>query len=44
MYTTRNGVEGWYHVDALKGQYVKTDAEMVASGFKWVYANYPATP
>ena len=44
VYTTRNGVEGWYHVDALKGQYVKTDAEMVASGFKWEHANYPATP
>lgn len=42
--TTRNGVEGWYHVDSLKGMYVKTDSEMVAKGFKWTYTDYPATP
>lgn len=42
--TTRNGVEGYYHVDSLKGQYVKTDAEMVAAGFKWTHSDYPATP
>lgn len=44
VYTTRNGVEGWYHVDPLKGQFIKTDSEMVAKGFKWNHANYPATP
>ena len=44
VYTTRNGVEGWYHVDPLKGQYVKTDKEMVAKGFQWNHADYPATP
>lgn len=44
VYTTRNGVEGWYHVDPLKGQFIKTDKEMVAQGFKWNHANYPATP
>lgn len=42
--TTRNGIEGWYHVDSLKGMYVKTDAEMVSKGFKWTHENYPATP
>lgn len=42
--TTRNGIEGWYHVDSLKGMYVKTDSEMVSSGFKWTHADYPATP
>lgn len=44
VYTTRNGITGWYHVDALKAQYVKTDAEMVAKGFVWNHANFPATP
>lgn len=42
--TQRNGVEGWYHVDSLKRVYVKTDAEMVAKGFKWKHEDYPATP
>lgn len=42
--TTRNGITGWYHVDSLKGMNVKTDAEMVAKGFKWTHADYPATP
>lgn len=42
--TERNGVEGWYHVDALKRVYVKTDAEMVEKGFKWKHEDYPATP
>lgn len=42
--TERNGIEGWYHVDALKRVYVKTDAEMVAKGFKWKHEDYPATP
>ncbi len=44
VYTTRKGVEGWYHVDSLKGQYIRTDAEMVSKGFKWEHKNYPATP
>ena len=44
VYTTRNGVEGWYHVDPLKGQFIKTDSEMVAKGFKWNHNDYPATP
>lgn len=44
VYTTRNGVEGWYHVDSLKGKYIRTDAEMVADGFVWNHANFPATP
>lgn len=44
VYTTRNGVEGWYHVDALKGKYIRTDAEMVADGFVWNHADFPATP
>lgn len=42
--TERNGIQGWYHVDALKKVYVKTDAEMVAKGFKWRHEDYPATP
>ena len=42
--TTRDGVEGWYHVDSLKATYVKKDSEMVAKGFKWNHSNYPATP
>lgn len=42
--TTRNGVEGWYHVDALNEKYVVTDAELVSSGAVWNHANYPATP
>ncbi len=44
VYTTRNGIEGWYHVDPLKGQFIKTDSEMVAKGFRWNHENYPATP
>lgn len=44
VYTTRNGVTGWYHVDSLKGQYVKTDAEMMAAKFEWNHSGYPATP
>lgn len=44
VYTTRNGVEGWYHVDPLKGQFIKTDKEMVAKGFQWNHTDYPATP
>ena len=42
--TTRNGIEGWYHVDSLKKMNIKTDAEMVANGFKWTHSDYPATP
>ena len=42
--TTRNNVEGWYHVDSLKAKYIRTDAEMVADGFKWTHSDYPATP
>lgn len=42
--TERNGVKGWYHVDSLKKVYVKTDAEMVAKGFKWKHDDYPTTP
>lgn len=42
--TSRNGIEGYYHVDSLKSKYVKTDAEMVSAGFKWPHENYPATP
>lgn len=42
--TTRNGVEGWYHVDSLKSKYIRKDSEMVADGFKWTHENYPATP
>ena len=44
VYTTRNNVEGWYHVDSLKGKYIRTDAEMVADGFVWNHADFPATP
>lgn len=42
--TTRNNVTGWYHVDSLKAKYIRTDAEMVADGFKWTHEDYPATP
>lgn len=42
--TSRNGIEGWYHVDSLKGQFIKTDAEMVANKFVWPHEKYPATP
>lgn len=44
VYTERNGVPGWYHADALKNLYIKTDAEMLANNFVWNHQNYPATP
>lgn len=42
--TTKNGVEGWYHVDALHELYLLTDREMMATGQKWDHSKFPATP
>lgn len=44
VYTERNGITGWYHVDALKNLYIVTDAELVAHKFVWNHNDYPATP
>jgi len=44
-YWTLVKIDGeWYHLDALQGQYLKTDKELVELGYNWEFEDFPSTP